>query len=119
MHLVEHSSGQRLGYLGCAQPSLTVSLLLLASLALGGCSDAPILIGAPTGERSSAIAHGSIDPGHPAVGLLNIKYPDGTGYYCTGGLVGSRTVLTAAHCVVKGKSAPYTSPSSIHFYING
>ncbi len=47
------------------------------------------------GVQRHAITHGVEDLGHPKVGILNRP----GGQYCTATLIGSRSVLTAAHCV--------------------
>jgi V8-like Glu-specific endopeptidase len=53
---------------------------------------------------SRPIVNGATDTGHTAVGMLTTN---GSGH-CTGTLVGTRIVLTAAHCVVKEKKPPYS-----------
>lgn len=65
-------------------------------------------------QRQSAIVNGSLDNGHPAVGVLH----SGGKAACTATLVGSKTVLTAAHCVVT-ENAPYKLLSPVHFYVGG
>jgi hypothetical protein len=55
------------------------------------------------GLRTAAIASGEPDDGHPAVGYL---YQPGWGM-CTGTLVGSKSVLTAAHCISAGAAGLY------------
>jgi hypothetical protein len=75
------------------QASLLLSLLVLW---IGGCAYEQALVD----ELHCRIINGSPDPGHEAVGLLHIEgYPG-----CTATLVGSRTVITAAHCVTTGWS---------------
>jgi hypothetical protein len=78
-------------------PSVT-ALASATLLALVSCSpDAlapPRLVAA-----ESAIVNGAPDEGHPAVGIL-----DSSAGLCTASLVGSRTVLTAGHCVVPGEA---------------
>jgi hypothetical protein len=69
-------------------------------LAVTHCGDARL---APAGAEhlgtaESGITNGAPDAGHLAVGAL---YTD-TGFQCTATLVGTRTVLTAAHCMAPG-----------------
>jgi len=89
-------------------------LLLGLSFSLAGCADEISLVGSELGTRSSAIVNGSLDYGHPAVGILH------SGGYsaCTATLIGKHTVLTAAHCVA-GDKAPYTLLSPVNFYLGG
>jgi len=63
------------------------------------------------GEHEAAIVNGAQDPGHPQVGLLYIQ---GTPS-CTATLVGSRTVLTAAHCVTDDNQPPFQLVGPISF----
>jgi V8-like Glu-specific endopeptidase len=86
-------------------------------LGLVACSDAPVLLD-EGGERTPQVVNGTVHNGHPAVGLLYVT--DGNqGALCTATLVGSQTVLTAAHCTVMEKSPPYTKFPKMEFYING
>lgn len=69
-------------------------------LAVTHCGDARL---APSGAEhlgtaDSAITNGAPDANHPAVGAL---YTD-MGLQCTATLVGTHTVLTAAHCMAPG-----------------
>ena len=61
-------------------------------LTMVGLTGAGCMFDEDVGIETYEIVNGSIDPGHPAVGLV---FPSG----CTGTLIGSRTVLTAAHCM--------------------
>jgi MYXO-CTERM domain-containing protein len=80
---------------------LQTSLIIL----LAGCSYDPAALDPDElAQLESPILNGSVDNGHPAVGLLTTQ---GWGF-CTATLVGTRTVLTAAHCVVTEKQPPYT-----------
>ncbi|MFZ5787190.1 MAG: S1 family peptidase [Acidobacteriota bacterium] len=59
-------------------------------LLLAACGDGAV------GETRYGIVNGRPEGGHPSVGLLR----DEGGGFCTGTLVGTRTVLSAAHCIV-------------------
>jgi MYXO-CTERM domain-containing protein len=84
----------------CWTPPKAALMFLTASLAAMGCMDAPLLEGeVELGRQSSAIINGSLDQGHPAVGIL---HSGSTG--CTATLIGQRTLLTAAHCVTNATS---------------
>lgn len=90
-------------------PRFAIGCLLLAATA-AGCTypeDAEPWVG----EREAAIVNGTQDSGHPQVGLLYIQ---GTPS-CTATLVGSRTVLTAAHCVTDDKQPPFQLVGPISF----
>lgn len=74
-------------------------------MVLASCSYDPTELSAEEIRVMQApIVNGVMDNGHLAVGRL---MQAGAGY-CTATLVGSHTVLTAAHCVVNEKNAPYT-----------
>ncbi len=74
--------------------------LLAISFLLAACQ-APIVIDEGSiAERHSAIVNGQVYNGHPSVGRLQI----GMGGLCTATLVGSKTVLTAAHCIKVGST---------------
>lgn len=82
-------------------------LALALSVGWYGCAgeepEAPDLQGAlPPPTLDLFITGGAIDNGHPAVGMLR---SGGAG--CTATLIGSKTVLTAAHCV-PSSSATFT-----------
>jgi V8-like Glu-specific endopeptidase len=81
--------------------------LLIAVALLGACGPAPEELGLLQPE----IINGQQDQGHPAVGSLQIANAGS----CTATLVGSRTVLTAAHCVTLDKQAPYNLASPLFF----
>jgi V8-like Glu-specific endopeptidase len=63
-------------------------------------------VAAEPGQRQSAIVSGQTDGGHAAVGLLKTVKGSLKGI-CTATLVGSKTVLTAAHCVDGVSSATF------------
>lgn len=85
-------------------------LLLAAALWAAGCTDAPIL---DLGARRAAIVNGTVDSAHQAVGVLH----SGNMAACTATLIGKRTVLTAAHCVLDPNT--YQKLWPINFYIGG
>jgi len=70
------------------------------ALAVTHCGDARLEPAGPehVDTASSAITNGAPDGGHLAVGALFAS----TGFQCTATLVGTRTVLTAAHCIAPG-----------------
>ena len=91
---------------------LTILLLLL----LAACSYDPAELN-PDELRAleSPIVNGTVDTGHPSVGMLTTE-----GYgICTATLVGTRTVVTAAHCVVQEQNAPFTMTPQIGWSRDG
>ena len=76
-----------------------------------GCSYDP----AELSQLEAAIVNGTFDSGHPAVGVLTSQ---GQGI-CTATLVGTRTVLTAAHCVVQEDQPPYSLSPQLGFSHDG
>src|SRR2546428_223763 len=63
---------------------------------LSGCGRVPFDVGGAHFDRySSPIVGGAVDSGHPAVLLI---YNSFGGYLCTGTLIDTYVVLTAAHC---------------------
>jgi hypothetical protein len=86
----------------------TLSLLLLAGLAVG-CQDTE----PPTvGQASPAIINGLADYLDPAVVQVNIP-----GALCTGSLISSKVVLLAAHCLSTDPNHPAGTniPNSVFF----
>lgn len=82
-----------------------------------GCVDAPMIIDEQEiVTKDQAIVNGVADHGHPAVGLLLA----GNGL-CSSTLIGPRTVLTAAHCVVDKaiKYPPFKLKGPIYLYAKG
>ena len=82
--------------------SQSLATVVAATALLAGC-------GPDRGRRSLGITSGEADSGHPAVGLLIFSLSGGTAQdgACTATLVGSQTVLTAAHC------APYPNTAFV------
>jgi len=91
------------------------SIVALAVMTFGlvNCNVAPLLT-EELGQRRSAIVNGNTDSGHPYVGVLHSGNISG----CTATLIGHRTVLTAAHCVLT-ENAPYQLLQPVHFYVGG
>ena len=89
-----------------------IALLVLLTLALSvACNDAPVLLdGDDVGQQGAQVVNGSVDTGHPAIGALH----SGNKAACTATLVGKRTVLTAAHCVM---DKSYKKLWPVNFYI--
>ncbi|MBI4183735.1 MAG: trypsin-like serine protease [Proteobacteria bacterium] len=85
---------------------------LLAWLALGpawGAEEPPRLPGIK-GEDDRRTVDPSLPP-WSAVGRVNKR----TGGFCSGTLVGPRTVLTAAHCLWNARTRRLLAPVSLHF----
>jgi hypothetical protein len=68
-------------------------LVLITFLLASGCGGEPLDIA----QRADRLVNGTTHNGHPAVGALMAN-----GGLCTATLVGTKTVLTAAHCVEVG-----------------
>jgi V8-like Glu-specific endopeptidase len=78
--------------------------LVLGSAALAACA-AP-----PPAQTTEAIIGGQPDFGHPEVVL--VEWP---GHLCTGTLITSKLVLTAAHCVVAEPGGAAETPTAVYF----
>ncbi len=92
------------------------ALLLLLAIA------APALAQPRLIPRSTLPGIGSADPRRPvdgtaapwrALGRVQLEI----GGRCTGTLVGPRTVLTAAHCLVSPRSQQLVQPGTVHFLL--
>ncbi len=66
-----------------------------------GCQSEPFQASEVLESSSRAILGGAVDLRHPAVGRLM----RGGGGFCTGTLIASKVILTAAHCVDAAKQA--------------
>lgn len=78
-------------------------LVAAASLAFLACGQETIPRAKPH-MLSSPIVGGTVDNGHPAVVLV---YNSSQGYLCTGSLIDTDVVLTAAHCVEDTNASHY------------
>jgi secreted trypsin-like serine protease len=85
----------------------------LVSILAAGCTypEDPSVFG----QETRAIINGAQDLHHPEVGLLYLQGQPA----CTATLIGSRTVLTAAHCVTNDKKAPFTTIQAVSFKVGG
>ncbi len=81
-------------------------------LAVGGCA-APS--DPATARRTSPITDGVTDSGHAPVGLVLIGASGGKAKsICTGTIVGSKTVLTATHCLEVGETTLFKHNKNLY-----
>jgi uncharacterized protein (TIGR03382 family) len=97
-------------------------LLLFATGVTGGvgCTQSPVSEDPELGRSARPIVGGQTTSAHPGVGAMTFVYP-GSGYsgsFCSGTLIATDWVLTAAHCMdeVAGIDLE-ANPHLIHFMI--
>lgn len=77
--------------------SIRASLACTFAAALAACG--PALLEDDTASLAQEIRGGTVDTADPAVVALAVRNQGYYENYCTGTLVGAKTVLTAAHCI--------------------
>jgi V8-like Glu-specific endopeptidase len=90
-----------------------LAMVTLSALAIAGCS-AEVAATEDTSQDDALRTYEDADTEHPEVGILRTEAG-----YCTGTLIGPRTVLSAAHCFKFGSSivtsdAPALGTFTIH-----
>ena len=104
----------RRGHLMQAAAALAVAVLLAAMPALDAAArQIPMSILPGLGSDATRVPVDVTTAPWFAVGRLQTEL----GALCTGALIGPRTVLTAAHCLVSPNSLRYVQPGSIHFLL--
>lgn len=88
--------------------------VLLSVLSASACGDETPWPFDPMGRLEQHIVNGTPDNGHLAVGALL----SGGKAACTATVVGTRTAVTAAHCVLS-ETKPYQALTPVNLYIGG
>jgi hypothetical protein len=96
---------------GARATSIGSLLVLGICICICSCSPGP----ERAGQRGVAITDGVTDTGHAPVGLILIGASGGKAKsICTGTIVGSKTVLTATHCLEVGENTLFQHDKTLY-----